>query len=96
MESALSLEARDQNPYFSFSCFKLSPKSRLLPPKVIELEIDYNSNKCLTIIESKNFKAGRDINNDPSEICSFYRETEAQMLFATYHENPSWTELVCT
>lgn len=43
---------------------------------MIELEIDYNLNKCFIIIELKNFKVGRDINNDFSEICLFYREIE--------------------
>lgn len=41
----------------------------------------------------KDFKAKRDINNDPSPISSFYQKNEARMLFGIYHENPSWIGL---
>lgn len=70
VESALSLEARDQNPYlFHFHVLNWA-ENPLVTQKVDELYIDYSPNKSLTITESKNFKAERDINdhyhNSPS------------------------------
>lgn len=39
-------------------------------------------------MESNNFKTGRDINGDPSEIYSFHRETGSNAL-CDLRENPS-------
>lgn len=68
VESALSLEARDQNPDQFHVHVSNWAKNLLAIQKVDELEIGYSSNKCLTIIESNNFKTVRDINNAPSPM----------------------------
>lgn len=56
MKSAQSSESRDQNLYlFHFQVSNEAPIQAW-----IELEINYSSNTCLTIIESNNFKTGID------------------------------------